>query len=84
MTDQSPEQIQAQIEQQREQLAGTVDALAHKLDVKTQAQQKVSQATQQAKAGATTDEGRPRPELVAAGVLAVAAVVAVVWYRHRR
>ena len=33
----TPEQLEAQIEAQRAQLADTVDALAHKLDVKAQA-----------------------------------------------
>ena len=41
MSNQSPEEIQAEIEQQREQLAGTLDALSAKLDVKSQAKVKV-------------------------------------------
>ena len=43
MTSQSPEEIQAEIEQQREQLAGTLDALSAKLDVKSHAQAKVAE-----------------------------------------
>ena len=43
MTNQTPEEIQAEIEQQREQLAGTLDALSAKLDVKSQAQAKVAE-----------------------------------------
>ncbi len=43
MSGQTPEQIQADIEQQREHLAGTLDALSAKMDVKSQAQAKVSE-----------------------------------------
>jgi MYXO-CTERM domain-containing protein len=75
----TPEEIKADIEQQREHLAETVDALHHKLDVKAQAQAKVADL----KDRATTDTGAPRPELVAAG-LAVLAVVALLVYRRRR
>ena len=63
MTNQTPEEIQAEIEEQREQLAGTLDALSAKLDVKTQAQAKVAEV----KDRATTDEGRPRTELLVVG-----------------
>ena len=38
----TPEEIEADIAAQRAQLAGTVDDLAAKLDVKSQAQQKVA------------------------------------------
>ena len=38
----TPEEIQADIERQREQLAQTVDDLGHKLDVKAQARAKVA------------------------------------------
>jgi len=76
---QTPEEIEADIEVQRERLAGTVDALSAKLDVKSQAQAKVADV----RARATTDSGRPRPELVAAGVGVVALVVLVVWWRRR-
>ncbi len=52
----TPEEIQADIEQQREQLAETVDQLAHKLDVKAQASAKVDEL----KDRATTDDGQAR------------------------
>lgn len=45
----TPEELQAQIEAQREQLAETLDALTVKLDVKTQAQHKVADAKAQAR-----------------------------------
>jgi hypothetical protein len=76
----TPEQIEAEIAVQREQLAGTVDELAAKLDVKAQAQRKVASL----KDSATTDSGTPRPEVLAAvGSLVAMAVVLLLW-RHRR
>jgi hypothetical protein len=71
--------LETQIEAQREHLADTVDQLAHKLDVKAQAQERVADV----KDRATTETGKPRPELVAvaAGLLATAG--AVLWWRRR-
>ncbi len=81
MTDpRTPEQIEADIAHQREQLADTVDQLAAKLDVKAQARARVHTLQDRA----TTDSGSPRPEvLAAAGSLLAMAVVLVVW-RIRR
>ncbi len=76
---QTPEEIQLDIEQQREQLAETVDQLAHKLDVKAQASAKVDVL----KDRATTDEGKPRPELIGAAAGAVVLIGLLVWWRHR-
>jgi len=77
---QTPEQLEAEIAVQREQLAETVDQLAARLDVKSQAQQKVAAI----KESATTDTGRPRTEvLAAAGSLVAMAVVLVLWRRRR-
>ena len=76
----TPEQIEAEIEGQRAQLAGTVDELAAKLDVKTQAKEKVAAL----KDSATTDSGAPRAEvLAAAGSLVAMAVVLMLWRRRR-
>ena len=76
----TPEQIEAEIELQRAQLAGTVDELAAKLDVKSQARQKVADL----KDSATTDTGSPRPEVLgAAGSLVAMAVVLLLWRRRR-
>ena len=90
MTSQTPEEIQADIEQQRERLADTVDALSAKLDVKAQAKAKVddAKATTSAKVAdikdrATTDTGRPRNELVAVGAVVVVVAVAIVWWKRR-
>ena len=76
----TPDEIEADIAVQREQLAETIDALTAKLDVKSQAKAKAAEV----KDRATTDSGKPRPELlVGAGVL-VAVVVGVVVWRQRR
>jgi hypothetical protein len=89
-TSQTPEQIQADIEAQREQLAGTVDALSAKLDVKAQAKAKVDDAkantsarVAELKNRATTPEGRPRTDLLVMGATAVVVAVAIVWWRRR-
>ena len=79
MTSQSPEEIQAEIEQQRAQLAGTLDALSAKLDVKAQAQAKVAEV----KGRATTETGRPRNEVLLAGAAVVVVVVTIVLWRRR-
>ncbi len=76
----SPEEIEADIADQREHLAETIDALTAKLDVKSQAQAKAAEVRQRA----TTDEGKPRPELlVGAGVVVAVAVGLWYWRRHR-
>lgn len=76
----TPEQIEAEIALQREQLAETVDELAAKLDVKARARDKARSL----KESATTDTGAPRPEvLAAAGSLLAMAVVLVLWRRRR-
>ncbi|HEX6151267.1 DUF3618 domain-containing protein [Nocardioides sp.] len=80
MTDKTPEQIEADIAEQREQLAETVDQLTAKLDVKSQAQAKVNEMRHRA----TTASGRPRPEVLAAAGALVAAAVALVWWQRRR
>ena len=81
MSDQqkTPEELEAEIALQREQLAGTVDQLAAKLDVKSQARQRVASL----KDSATTDDGTPRTEvLAAAGSLVAMAVVLLLWRRR--
>jgi hypothetical protein len=87
----TPEEIQADIEKQREQLAETVDQLTHKLDVKAQTKAKVEDVKEQTKVRAaevkdlgTTDDGKPRPEVLGAAVAVVAGVVLLVWLRRRR
>jgi transcription elongation GreA/GreB family factor len=72
-------EIEADIERQREHLADTVDALAHKLDMKAQAKERASRLADRA----TTSEGRPRPDIVAAGATVVVLTGLLVWLRRR-
>jgi len=76
---QTPEQLEAEIAVQREQLAETVDQLAAKLDVKSQAQQRVASLTD----AATNDTGKPRTEVLAAAGSLVAMVVVLLLWRRR-
>ena len=87
----TPEEIQEEIELQREQLAQTVDQLTHKLDVKAQSKAKVEDVKAQTKVKvaevkdfSTTDDGKPRPELLGAAAAVVVGVVLIVWLRRRR
>ena len=75
----TPEDIEFEIEQKREQLAQTVDLLTQKLDVKAQASAKVYEL----KDRATTPAGKPRPELIGAAVGAVVVIGLLVWWRRR-
>ena len=78
-TTRTPEQIEAEIEVKRAQLADTVDELAAKLDVKSQAKEKVASL----KDSATTDSGTPRPEVLAAvGSLVAMGLVLLLWRRR--
>jgi hypothetical protein len=73
----TPAEIEAEIELKREQLAGTIDALSAKLDVKSQARAKV--------AGVKAEvEERADPNLVAAGAALVAMAVTALLLRSRR
>ncbi len=78
-TSNDPEAIRADIERTREDLAQTVDALHAKLDVKTRAKYKVAQV----KSSATTNDGKPRPEVIAVAVAALVVVAGLVWWRRR-
>jgi Protein of unknown function (DUF3618) len=71
--------MEADIAVQRDQLAGTVDQLAHKLDVKAQAKERAVLVRDRA----TTPSGRPRPELVATLVGTAVALGLLVWWRRR-
>jgi len=74
----SPEQIEADIARQREELATTVAQLEAKLDVKARAQHKAAEL----KDRATTPDGKPRPEVLGAGVAVVALVGLLLWRRR--
>jgi Protein of unknown function (DUF3618) len=87
----TPEEIQADIEQQRQHLAQTVDQLTHKLDVKAQTKAKVEDVKVQTQARvaevkdrSTTDDGKPRPEVLGAAAALAAGAVLVIWWRRRR
>ena len=91
MSNQTPEEIQADIERQRASLADTVDQLGHKLDVKSQAKSKVEDVKTQAQVKAaevkdlsTTDDGKPRPEVLGAAAAVVVGVGLLIWLRRRR
>jgi MYXO-CTERM domain-containing protein len=75
--DGSPEALEAQVQRNREELAATVDALHHKLDVKAHAKKRVALVRD----AATTDSGKPSPALL--GVAALAGVGLLVWRRAR-
>lgn len=79
MSDRRTTELEAEIEEQREQLAETVDQLAHKLDVKAQAKERSQQVADRA----TTDTGRPRPALVGAVAGVVVLTGLLVWWRRR-
>jgi uncharacterized protein DUF3618 len=73
----SPQEIEADIERQREELAETVSQLQSKLDVKTRAKHRASALRDQA----TTESGRPRPEVLAVAAAVVAVAGLLVWRR---
>ena len=76
----TPEEIAADIESQRAQLADTVDQLSAKFDVKSRTRSKVADVRDRA----TTDDGHPRTEvLAAAGSLIAMAIVLIVWRARR-
>lgn len=90
MSSQTPEEIQADIERQRERLAETVDQLGAKLDVKAQTKAKVDDVKVQTRAKVaevkdrgTTAEGKPRPEVLGAAAAVVVVLAMVVWLRRR-
>lgn len=75
----TPQALEREVERNREELARTVDALHHKLDVKAQARQRVARL----KDSATTDGGKPRPAVLGAVGAAAAGVALLVWLRRR-
>lgn len=75
----TPEEIEADIARQREELAATVTQLQAKLDVKARAQHKAADL----KDRATTDSGSPRPEVIGAAAAALVLVGLLIWRRRR-
>ena len=76
----TPEQIEADIARQREQLADTVNQLQAKVDVKARAQDKAAELKERA----TTASGKPRPDITVAAIVGAAALVGLVVLRRRR
>jgi hypothetical protein len=76
-----PERLQRDIARQREALADTVDALSRRLDVKHRAEEAVQERASHLREAVTTDEGKPRPDLLAAGAAVVAGVALLLWWR---
>jgi Protein of unknown function (DUF3618) len=76
----SPDAIEADIQRQRDELAATVSALHDRLDVKARAKDKAAELRDRA----TTETGKPRPELVAVGIATAAGLVGLVVWRSRR
>lgn len=74
------DQLEADIERQRDELASTVDALQARLDVKARTKHKADELRDRA----TDDRGRPRPEVVVAGVAVLVLVGGLVALRALR
>jgi hypothetical protein len=81
----SAEELRADIERTREDLAQTVDALTDRLDVKARAQARAGEIKASAQAHAEEIVHDPRSRYVGIGlaVVAVAAVAMVLWKRKR-
>jgi hypothetical protein len=76
-TPNDPDAIREDIERTRNDLADTVDALQAKLDVKSRAKARVARVKDQA----TTDTGKPRPDVIAGVMGALLLVAGLVWWR---
>ena len=84
------EEIEADIERTRAELAATVDALTDRLDVKSRLRGKVEhtkrdavQRVHTARNRATDQDGRPTPPVIAGAAALVALVTLLVWRRTR-
>jgi Protein of unknown function (DUF3618) len=81
-----PQQLQQEIERTRQELGDTVEALAHKADVKAQVQERVTDISQRAQAtatqGARTVRDRRAPLAALGGAVLLAALL-IVWWRRR-
>lgn len=76
-----PAEIERDIVRQRQELAHTVDQLSQKLDVKHRAEKKAHDTAARLRDATTTDSGKPRPDLLAAGAAVVAGIALLVWWR---
>ncbi|MGE2733389.1 DUF3618 domain-containing protein [Mycolicibacterium vaccae] len=81
------DEIQADIERTREELADTVGALSDKMDVKARAQEKVAHTKEAVaqRSHEVVDTAKARPAIpLGAIAAAVAAIGLVIWLRRRR
>jgi hypothetical protein len=74
----TPEEIEADIARQREELAATVTELHARLDVKARTKAKAAEL----RGRATTPDGRPDPRVVAAAVAVVVLAGVAFWRKH--
>jgi len=89
----SVDELRADVERTREELAQTVDALGARLDVKARARARVAETRRQAgalavraRASVTNAQGRPTPVafgVAAAAGAALAATAVVIWRTNR-
>jgi hypothetical protein len=81
-----PDELRQEIERTRGELGDTVEALAHKVDVKARVQQRVAEVRQRAQATAAQRgqavQRQRMPLAVLAGITLLAGVV-IVWWRRR-
>jgi hypothetical protein len=74
----TPEQIEADLARQREELAATMTEIQARLDVKARARAKAVDL----RARATTPDGKPRPAVAAAAAAIVVLAGAILWHRR--
>jgi hypothetical protein len=82
----TPEEIEKHIESTRADLGETVEALSHKLDVRSQAQEKLASARQKVGAVATTIKllaMRPVTMIAAGATVVVAGVAGAIAWKRR-
>jgi hypothetical protein len=74
----TPEEIEADIARQREELAATVTELHARLDVKARTKAKAAEL----RGRATTPDGKPDPRVLAAAVAVVVLAGIAFWRKH--
>jgi hypothetical protein len=74
----TPEEIEADIARQREELAATVTELHARLDVKARTKAKAAEL----RGRATTPDGKPDPRVLAAAVAVVVLAGVAFWRKH--
>jgi hypothetical protein len=74
----TPEEIEADIARQREELAASVTELHARLDVKARTKAKAAEL----RGRATTPDGKPDPRVLAAAVAVVVLAGVAFWRKH--